>query len=117
MAIPEKTKNRSEALIDEVNDSKRMMPGDKDIAREVLIEARNGTNGLTLEQKVAHNAETLFNLTYLVVRMMLQQAERVSSWKDVVVNCSWQITIVLIGLFILIAIHPELGGLLTQINK
>lgn len=117
MGIPEKIKNRAEAAIAEVNDSMEMEPGDKDLAREVLIEARNGTNGLTIEQKVAHNAETLFNLAYLFVRMMLKQSITTSNWKDVIVRCSWQITIVLIGLFILIAIHPELGGLLTEIKK
>lgn len=116
MPVPQKIDNRIHALIDEVNAS-QMEPGEKDLCREILIEAHDGTNGLDVEAKTQANSCNIANLTYLLVRDMLKRAGASSSWKDVVVKCSWQITIVLVALFALIALHPELGGVLAQLKN
>lgn len=104
------------ALIDEVNKSD-MSPGDKDLCREICIEARDGTNGLDVEAKTQANSCNIANLTYLLVRYMLTRSANCTTWKDVVVRCSWQITIIVVALFVLIAIHPELGGVLAQLRN
>lgn len=120
MAIPQKIENRTKALISEINDSSIPLAL-KDNLREILLEAKEGTNGLDVEAKTQNNACAIANCTYLLIRHILENElertqERAPNWKAVVKDCAWQITIVLIGLFALIAIHPELGGLLTQLK-
>lgn len=118
MAIPNKIENRTTALIGEINDS-RLPLALKDNLREILLEAREGTNGLDIEAKTQSNACAIANCTYLLIRHILEsETERNSAtWKDVVQKCSWQLTIVLVALIALIAIHPELGGLITQLRN
>lgn len=118
MAIPQKIENRTAALIGEINASALPLAL-KDNLREILLEAREGTNGLDLERKTQSNACAIANCTYLLIRHILEsETERkCASWKEVVARCSWQLTIVLVALFALIAIHPELGGIIAQLRQ
>lgn len=118
MSIPQKIENRTSALISEINNSNLPLAL-KDNLREILLEAKDGTNGLDLERKTQSNACAIANCTYLLIRHILESEteKSCSSWKQVVQACSWQITIILIGLFVLIAIHPELGGIIAQFKQ
>lgn len=117
MGIPQKIENRTSALISEINESELPLAL-KDNLREILLEAKDGTNGLDMEKKTQANACAIANCTYLLIRHILESENAsTSNWKAVVRACSWQITIVLLGLFILIAIHPELGGVFAQLKN
>lgn len=114
MAIPEKTKNRTETGINAVRNAD-MPIGDIDDFIEILKEAEAGTNGLSLEDKVQANAVNIANLCFLFVKHIVESCKYRRTWKDIIVECKWAIVICVGIVSMLLAFHPELATILNNI--
>lgn len=119
MAMTQKVKNRLEEITIALKESKVVSLADKDDFIEIMSEAAEGTNGLSVEEKTQANSVNIFNLCYLFMRDKLNSA--VGFWPSLfrlIYLCRWQITIISLGAFILFGYHPEIvDGLRAIIGK
>lgn len=106
MAVPAKIAARTDAAIQIIRESSLPMSEVDDLI-SILVEARDGTNGLSLEEKVQANAHNIANLCSLFVRHSVDAAKYRRSWRDVIVECKWPLVICVITLSILIAYRPS----------
>ncbi len=119
MAMTQKIKNRLEEITVALKESKNVSLADKDDFIEIMSEAAEGTNGLTVEEKTQANSVNLFNLCYLFMRDKLNAAT--GFWPALfrlIYLCRWQITIISLGAFVLFGYHPEIvDGLRAIIGR
>lgn len=116
MATPQKIANRSEALINALKANTELTLSERDDYIEIMTEAREGTNGLTTEEKTQANSENIANLCYLFIRHLLEGRNgSATSWKDVCVKCAWQIVAGIGIVSALLIFRPELGAVISGI--
>ena len=122
MAISRKTQNRLDTLTARLRENDgRLSLNDCDDYLEILAQSGEGTNGLTPEQKLQATSEGLFNLTYLFIRDKLETPKPATSWKDVLIKCSWQ-TVAVVAITVpavtaLLAYRPQLAAILEHLIK
>lgn len=120
MAMTQKTKNRLEETIAELKAAKHISLGDRDDYIELLTEAAEGTNGLTVEEKVQANAVNTFNLCYLMLRGRLDGAAAAGFWPALfrlLYLCRWQVTIIALGAFVLFGFRPQIVEALERMAQ
>ncbi len=120
MAMTQKTRNRLEETVAELKAAKHLSLGDRDDYIELLTEAAEGTNGLTVEEKVQANSVNTFNLCYLMLRGRLDAARAAGFWPalfGLIERCRWQITIISLGAFILLGYRPQIIEALERISQ
>ena len=91
-------------------------------AKESLIEglqsSKDACNGLSQEDKIQANAVNLFWTNSILARLYLRifdEGKRAPSWKDVCIRCQWAIVVLGLGVFALLALRPELAGLVEAL--
>ena len=110
MAMTQKTKNRLEETIAELKAAKHISLGDRDDYIELLTEAAEGTNGLTVEEKVQANAVNTFNLCYLMLRGRLDGAAAAGFWPSLfrlIRDCKRELMWLGFGITALCAFRPQ----------
>ncbi len=112
MATAAKIKNRLEETVAELKQSREISLTDKDDYIELLTEAADGTNGLTLEEKVQANANNTFNLCYLMIRDKLEGGGGRSGLYMLIFRCRWQIVILAGFITLLLAFRPQLAAII-----
>lgn len=117
MAIPTKISNRADAVTDAVKNASNLSIVEKDDLIEMICDARDGTNGLSLEDKTQANAENIANLTYLMVLHLISDKPKVSTWKDVIISCRWNIVIIVTLVIELLAIRPQMASIIERFIK
>lgn len=111
MAMTAKVKNRLDELVAALKETRNLSLGDRDDDIEILTQAAEGTNGLSLEEKVQATSENLFNLCYLFIRAQLEGGAAVGFWPALfrlLERCRWQVTIIALGAFVLFGYRPEI---------
>lgn len=122
MAISHKTQNRWDSLSARLRDNDgRLSLNECDDYLEILAQNAEGTNGLKPEEKLQAISEGLFNLTYLFIRDKLEAQKPATSWKDVLIKCSWQ-TVVVVAITVpsitfLFVYQPQLAAILEHFIK
>ena len=122
MAISHKTQNRWDSLSARLRDNDgRISLNDCDDFLEILAQNAEGTNGLKPEEKLQAISEGLFNLTYLFIRDKLEAQKPATSWKDVLIKCSWQtvavVAITVPSITFLFVYQPQLAAILEHFVK
>ncbi len=115
---PTKISNRAEEIISALKESRKLSLSERDDLIEIMTEARDGTNGLTVEEKTQANSVNIANLCYLYIRERLEGAS--GFWPQLfrlVERCRWQIVIIVLGAFALLAYHPEIAGLIASLRR
>lgn len=118
MAIPQKIQNRTDELVAALKTAKTLSLGDRDDYIEIMNEACEGTNGLTVEEKTQANSVNLANLCYLFLRDKIEGAS--GFWPALfrlIYLCRWQITILGLGAFVLFGYRPEIVDALKALGK
>lgn len=116
MAITQKIQNRLTEVVAAIRDSKTLSLSDKDDFIEILSEAANGTNGLKSEEKLQANSVNIFNLCYLFLRDKLE-GRPTGFWPylfRLIERCRWQITLIVLGAFALLAYRPQIAAILEH---
>ena len=121
MAISAKTRNRLDELIAALKKADGLTLNERDDLIEIITEAAEGTNGLTVEAKTQANSVNIFNLCYLYIRDRLEAPKKVTSWKDVLIRCSWQtvavVAITVPAVAVLLIYQPQLAAILEHFIK
>ena len=110
MAISQKTRNRLDELTAALKECRDLSLNERDDYIEILAEAAEGTNGLTVEEKTQANSVNIFNLCYLFLRDKLEGGSG-GKWQALfrlIERCRWQIVIIAIGAFVLFGYRPEI---------
>ncbi len=119
MAVTQKIQNRLTETVAALRDSKTLSLSDKDDYIEILSEAAEGTNGLTVEEKTQANSVNIFNLCYLFMRDKLE-GRVFGFWPSLfklIERCKWQITIIILGAFALLAYRPQIAQMVEYFTR
>ncbi len=108
MAVSEKILNRTDTAIQAIRDS-HLAPGEKDDLIEIVCDARDGTNGLSPEEKLQSNANNIFALVFLFIRAATAKPAPTDSWKDVIIKCRREMLILGLGALALLAFRPQIA--------
>ena len=117
MAITAKTQNRLDELTAALKSAKDLSLNERDDYIEILAEAAEGTNGLTVEEKTQANSVNIFNLCYLFLRDKLEGREKVSGLYDLIYRCRTNITIIVGIVAALLVLRPQLAALIDAIPR
>lgn len=116
MAIPQKIQNRADEVSAALKECRHLPLSERDDLIEIMAEARDGTNGLTVEDKTQANSVNLANLCYLYIRDRLEgEGGGRSGLYRLIRDCRWQITIIALGAFVLFGYRPEIVGALKAL--
>jgi len=119
MAITAQNQHRNELAKAAIDASKLNADAKADLD-EMLDSALRTTNGLKPAEKLDAIADNLYQLTRLTC-IHIAEAPRVSSWRDVVIQCRREIAAVLLGLGIplcaLFALRPQIALALEHLLK
>jgi hypothetical protein len=119
MAIPQKVQNRTDEIVAACKTAKDVSLGDRDDFIAIMMEACEGTNGLTPEEKLQANSVNLANLCYLFIRDKLE-GRPAGFWPALfrlIERCKWQITIIVLGAFALLAYRPQIAQLIEHLTQ
>ena len=84
---------------------------------EMACGARDGTNGLDPEQKLQACAENIANLVFLFIRQAVRKPAPTDSWKDVIIKCRREITIIGLGIITLLVLRPQIADIVEHILR
>lgn len=111
MAMQQKIRNRLDEITAALKESKAVSLADKDDFIEIMSEAAEGTNGLTVEEKTQANSVNIFNLCYLFMRDKLEGGPR-GFWQGLfhlIERCSWQIVVIVAIIAVAVIFRPEIA--------
>ena len=114
MAVSEKILNRTDTAVKAIRDS-HLDVGEQDDLIEMACSARDGTNGLNPEQKLQANAENIANLVFLFIRQSVRKPQPTDTWKDVIIKCRREITVIGLGIITLLAFRPQIAAVVEHI--
>lgn len=117
MAMLTKIKNRLDETVSALKESRDISLTDKDDYIELLHEAAEGTNGLTLEEKVQANSVNTFNLCYLMIRDKLENNTGRAGLYRLIERCKWQLTIIAGFISVVLAFRPQLAAVIENLFK
>ena len=119
MAISAINQHRND-LAKQTIDASHLNPDAKADLDEQLDNSLNATNGLDPKEKLDAVADALYQLTRLTC-IHIAEAPRVTSWRDVVVQCRREIAAVALGLGVplvaLFAFRPQIAIALENLFK
>ena len=118
MAVPQKIRNRTEEVTAALKECRHLTLSERDDLIEIMAEACEGTNGLTVEDKTQANSVNLANLCYLVIRDKIEGTAAAGFWPLFfrwAERCSWQLVIIALGAFVLFGYRPEIVGAIKAI--
>lgn len=104
MAVTQKILNRFDGLADAIKSTKVLTLNERDDYLEILFEAKEGTNGLTLEEKTQANSQNIFNLCYLFMRDKLEGSDGKSGLYRLIFLCRNQIVTLILGVVLIVCV-------------
>lgn len=115
MAISDRNRHRND-LAKAAIDASSLNADAKADLDEMLDDALAGTNGLDAAAKLDAVADNLYQLTRLTC-VHIAEAPTSTSWRDVIIRCSWQIVAAISIVAALLALRPQLAAVLENIIK
>ena len=119
MPISAQNQHRND-LAKQTIDASMLNPDAKADLDEVLDTTLRGTNGLEPSEKLDAVADNLYQVARLMC-IHIAETPRVSSWKDVVIQCRREIAAIAIGLGVplvaLFALRPQIALALENLFK
>jgi len=104
MSVPLSVQNRYDTLSSALKTSKLLSLSDQDDYLKILEETRDGTNGLTLPEKLQANSQNLFNLCYLFMRDKLEGGNSRAGLYRLIFLCRNQIVILVLGVVLIVCV-------------
>ena len=74
------------------------------------------TNGLKPEEKLDAISDNLYQLTRLTC-IHIAETPKTASWKDVIIKCRREITIIGLGIITLLVLRPQIADIVEHILK
>ena len=119
MAVPQKVQNRTDAIVSACKTATNVSLSNRDDYIAIMTEACEGTNGLSSEEKLQANSVNIANLCYLFIRDKLEDRPA-GFWPALfrlIERCKWQITIIVLGAFALLAYRPQIAQLVEHLTQ
>ena len=78
----------------------------------IMLDAKNGANGLPTEEKLQACSENIANLCYLIIRDKLEGGGGRAGLYVLIYRCRWQIVILAGFITLLLAFRPQLAAII-----
>lgn len=117
MAVSEQNENKARTTIDMVRAS-CLDAGMKEDLEDIITETKENTNGRTAEEKLQSVCLSQFHLARLISSVLVQKStEPRRGWKDVIIECKWQIVCIACIVCALLAYRPQLSAVIENFTK
>lgn len=83
---------------------------------EMLDSSLRTTNGLKPEEKLDAISDNLYQLTRLTC-IHIAETPKTASWKDVIIKCRREITIIGLGIITLLVLRPQIADIVEHILR
>lgn len=113
MAISAINQHRNE-LAKQFIDGSQLNADTKSDLDEMLDSSLRTTNGLPPEEKLDAISDNLYQLTRITC-IHIAETPKTASWKDVIIKCRREITVIGLGAFALLAFRPQIAAVVEHI--
>ena len=83
---------------------------------EMLDSSLRTTNGLKPEEKLDAISDNLYQLTRITC-IHIAETPKTASWKDVIIKCRREITIIGLGIITLLVLRPQIADIVEHILR
>lgn len=83
---------------------------------EMLDSSLRTTNGLKPEEKLDAISDNLYQLTRLTC-IHIAETPKTASWKDVIIKCRREITVIGLGIITLLVLRPQIADIVEHILR
>lgn len=115
MAISAVNQHRNE-LAKQFIDGSQLNADTKADLDEMLDSSLRTTNGLKPEEKLDAISDNLYQLTRLTC-IHIAETPKTASWKDVIIKCRREITIIGLGIITLLVLRPQIADIVEHILR
>jgi hypothetical protein len=115
MAISAINQHRNE-LAKQFIDGSQLNADTKADLDEMLDSSLRTTNGLKPEEKLDAISDNLYQLTRLTC-IHIAETPKTASWKDVIIKCRREITIIGLGIITLLVLRPQIADIVEHILR
>lgn len=115
MAISAINQHRNE-LAKQFIDGSQLNAGTKADLDEMLDSSLRTTNGLKPEEKLDAISDNLYQLTRLTC-IHIAETPKTASWKDVIIKCRREITVIGLGIITLLVLRPQIADIVEHILR
>lgn len=115
MAISAINQHRNE-LAKQFIDGSQLNADTKADLDEMLDSSLRTTNGLKPEEKLDAISDNLYQLTRLTC-IHIAEAPKTASWKDVIIKCRREITVIGLGIITLLVLRPQIADIVEHILR
>ena len=115
MAISAINQHRNE-LAKQFIDGSQLNADKKADLDEMLDSSLRTTNGLKPEEKLDAISDNLYQLTRLTC-IHIAETPKTASWKDVIIKCRREITIIGLGIITLLVLRPQIADIVEHILR
>ena len=115
MAISAINQHRNE-LAKQFIDGSQLNADTKADLDEMLDSSLRTTNGLKPEEKLDAISDNLYQLTRITC-IHIAETPKTASWKDVIIKCRREITIIGLGIITLLVLRPQIADIVEHILR
>ncbi len=115
MAISAINQHRNE-LAKQFIDGSQLNADTKADLDEMLDSSLRTTNGLPPEEKLDAISDNLYQLTRLTC-IHIAETPKTASWKDVIIKCRREITVIGLGIITLLVLRPQIADIVEHILR
>lgn len=115
MAISAINQHRNE-LAKQFIDGSQLNADTKADLDEMLDSSLRTTNGLKPEEKLDAISDNLYQLTRLTC-IHIAETPKTASWKDVIIKCRREITVIGLGIITLLVLRPQIADIVEHILR
>lgn len=120
MAISESIQRKANTAINAIRASSLSMEMQDNLV-DAIESTKETTNGMTHAEKVQALSENQFEMTRIMIMHMLAEHKHPSHWKEVIVECKRELTIIICVLGLIIGLllwhEPKLADHIDPIAK
>ncbi|MBQ3810671.1 MAG: hypothetical protein II839_07620 [Kiritimatiellae bacterium] len=114
MAIDPTNQRKHDFAVGEVSSSELSAALKEDVV-DVLGRTLASTNGMTTEEKIQATTQNQFDMMRLFALQLVATGRRVTSWKDVIIKCRWQLCLALGTVAAMLVYRPELAAMVETL--
>lgn len=115
MAVSAINQHRNE-LAKQFIDGSQLNADTKADLDEMLDSSLRTTNGLKPEEKLDAISDNLYQLTRLTC-IHIAETPKTASWKDVIIKCRREITVIGLGIITLLVLRPQIADIVEHILR
>lgn len=115
MAISAINQHRNE-LAKQFIDGSQLNADTKSDLDEMLDSSLRTTNGLPPEEKLDAISDNLYQLTRITC-IHIAETPKTASWKDVIIKCRREITVIGLGIITLLVLRPQIADIVEHILR